>query len=167
MQALIVVIALAGNIAGNIPERPTWQSDYFRAQTRAIEAKRPLIVFIGSSKQDWSKGVRESIDPKINAFLRDKYVCVFVDTDTVAGREMAANFAVNGKGLVISDRSGNSQQFHHSGDVQKEDLIKALQRYSDSDRAFVRTESLAQLSPPPAPVYPANSYAPTFRLSGG
>lgn len=171
MQSLIAVIALAGGIAsGNIPERPRWQSDYFDARSRAMEAKLPLAVFIGSNKSDWQNGVRESVDPKISQALRDQYVCVFVDTDTAAGRKLAADFAVNGKGLIISDRSGNSQQFHHSGDVSRDNLIKALQRYADPNRTFRTTETLAQISPPPAPPAPAYnpySYAPAIRLSGG
>jgi hypothetical protein len=169
MQTLIAVIALAGSIAsGNIPDRPRWQSDYFEARSRAIEVKRPLAVFIGSNKTDWQLAARDSADPQVSRCLGNQYVCVFVDTDTTAGKKLAADFAVNGKGLVISDRSGNSQQFHHSGEVSRDDLIKALERYADPDRAFRATESLAQLSPPPdPPAHNPHSYAPAIRLSGG
>jgi hypothetical protein len=124
-------------------------------------------VFVGSGKADSGKGVRDSLDPKVSQWLREKYVCVFVDSDTAAGKKLAADFAVNGKGLIISDRSGNSQQFHHSGDLSRDNLVKALERYADPNRSFRATESLAQLSPPPnAPPYKPYSYAPAIRLSG-
>ena len=164
MQTLIAVIALAGSIASNnIPDRPRWQTDYFEARSKAIDGGKPLAVFIGSSKTDWT------VDTKVNEWMRDKYVCVFIDTDTTPGKSLAGQFAVDRKGLIISDRSGNSQQFHHNGDVQRDDLVKALQRYADPNRVFRSTESLAQLSPPPAPTYPtyAPTYTPTYRLSGG
>ncbi len=170
MQTLIAVIALAGSIAtNNIPDkRPRWQTDYFEARSRAIDGGKPLAVFIGSSKTDWNKGVRDSMDAKVNEWLSDKYVCVFVDTDTSNGKALADQFAVAKKGLVISDRSGNSQQFHHSGDVQRDELLKVLKRYADPTRAFHATETLAQVSPPPAPAAPTYSpYAPAIRLSGG
>jgi hypothetical protein len=165
MQTFLAVFALAGGIAsGNIPAQPKWQADYFDARARAIDDKRPLAVFIGSAKNDWPKGVRDATDLRVAQLLREQYVCVLVDTDTASGKQLANQFAVSGKGLVISDRSGNSQQFHHSGDVSRDDLVKALQRYSDTNRPFRATETLAQLSPPPTPAY---SYSPTFRLSGG
>lgn len=167
MQTLMAIIALANGIAsGNIPERPRWQSNYFDARAQAISSVRPLAVFIGSGKTDWQKGVRDSSDVKVSQLLREKYVFVFVDTDSESGQKVAAEFGIKAKGLIISDRGVNAQQFFHSGDVTASDLAKALARYADPNRAFRSTETLAQLNPPPAPAY-APSYAPTFRLSGG
>lgn len=164
MQTLLAAITMAGSIAANnIPDHPRWQQDYFEARAIAYDTKKPLAVFLGSGKS----GMLQALDPKVNEWLREKYVSVFIDTDTEAGQKLARSFAVQSKGLVISDRSGDSQQFHHSGPVSREDLLKALQRYSDPNRVFRATETLAQLSPPPPPpVVPNYSYAP-IRLSGG
>lgn len=171
MQTLYVVVALAGSVAGNIPERPNWRTDYFEA--RAANAGKPLAVFLGSGANGWEHVIREGIDPKAVQLLKEKYTCVFVDTDSRGGAGLASAFAVNGRGLVISDRTGDAQQFHHSGDLSANDLCRALERYADPYRPFVATETLAQIHPPPAPVYQYHPpyqhpyYAPAIRLSGG
>jgi hypothetical protein len=178
MQTLYVVVALAGSVAGNIPERPNWKTDYFEA--RASSAGKPLAVFLASGRNGWEKVVRDGLDPNAARLLKEKYTCVFVDTDSRSGADLASAFAVNGRGLIISDRTGDSQQFHHSGELSAADLRKALERYSDPGRRFVATETLAQINPPPAPTYQYQPqiqnyqpqyqnpyYAPAIRLSGG
>jgi hypothetical protein len=167
MQTCIVIIALAGSIASNnIPEKPKWQTDYFEARSLALKGSKPLAVFLGNGANGWEKVCRDGVDPKVVQLLQATYVCVFIDTNDPKGKTLAAQFDVTGKGLVISDRSGNSQQFHHNGDLTRADLSKALERYGDPTRRFVSTETVAQLNPPPAPAYQQNLYGPAIRLSG-
>ena len=152
MSAWISIIALAGSLASaNIPEQPKWEKSYFEARTGAAERHRPLAVFVGSGVSGWQKVSKDgNFDPKVYQQLKDKYVCVYIDTDTEAGKSMAKLFAVETKGLVISDRTGNTQAFHHSGDLSKELLAKAVERYADLSEAK-STESVSALAPPPAP----------------
>jgi hypothetical protein len=171
MQPLFVIAALVGGIPGNIPERPTWRTDYLEART--IQSGKPLAVFLGAGAKGYEKVVRDGLDANAVKLLNEKYVCVFIDTETAKGKALATAFAVKGPGLVISDRTGESQQFHHNGDLSGADLHKALERYADPNRGFFSTETLAQLNPPPAPVYqqptyryPNSYYTPTYRIGG-
>ena len=149
MQSLIAIIALAGSIASaNIPATPKWQSDYRQAGLLAVEAKKPLAVFIGSGVSGWEKVSKDgNFDPKVYELLKDKYVCLYIDTDTAAGQKLATDFAVAGKGLVISDKFGKTQAFHHSGDLSNVVLAKAITRYSDASLVVTGTESVYHVDP--------------------
>lgn len=157
MQTIIAVIALTGSVASaNIPETTQWKPSYRDAYIAATESNRPLAVFIGSGAGVWENG----FDTKVHQLLKQKYVCVYIDASTEAGQALAKTFAVNGKGLVISDKAGTSQAFHHSGELSKELLVKALERYAD--RELTSTESAANLAPKPA--VQINSYCPSCQF---
>jgi hypothetical protein len=153
MHTMIAIVALAGSLASaNIPEQPKWEKSYFDARTWAMERQKPLAVFIGSGVSGWEKVAKEGgFDPKVYQLLKDKYVCVYIDIDTETGKALAKQFAVDKKGLVISDKAGTTQAFHHSGDLSKELLAKAVERYSEVNVAQ-STESVTTLAPPTAPV---------------
>jgi hypothetical protein len=163
MQILSAIIALAGSIASanNIPEQPQWQKNYSDARTWAAERQKPLAVFIGSGVSGWEKLSKDgNFDPKVYQLLKDKYACVYIDTDTEAGKVMAKRFAVDVKGLVISDKTLNTEAFYHNGDMSKELVAKALERYADTPVA-ASTETAAALAPAPVMQYSCPS-CPNF-----
>jgi thioredoxin 1 len=142
MQTWIVLALLGGSASANIPDLPNWQNDYGLARARAGDIHKPLAVFIGSGKEGWSKVAREGdLDQQVSRLLAQHYVCVYVDKQTDAGKELADAFEVVATGLVISDRSGGVEAFHHSGALSRTDLAKALEKYSDPDRQVKTTES--------------------------
>ena len=170
MQIVSAIIALAGSIvsANNIPEQPQWQKSYSDARTSAAERQKPLAVFIGSGVSGWEKLSKDgSFDPKVYQLLKDKYVCVYINTDTELGKAQAKQFAVEVKGLVISDKTLNTEAFYHNGDMSKELVAKALERYADTAVA-TSTDTAAVLAPAPAPVmqYSCPS-CPNYGGSGG
>jgi hypothetical protein len=147
MQSLLAIVALAGSIA-NIPDRPQWQNDY-RTAALAAEGKKPLAVFVGSGVNGWEQVAKDGgFDAKVAQLLKDKYVCVYVDTKTTSGTNLAKQFAVDGKGLVISDKVGKTQAFYHNGDLSHDLLVKALERYADCAESQ-GTETITDLAPPP------------------
>jgi hypothetical protein len=154
MQTLLAIIAITGSVASaNIPERPQWQPSYRDAYNSARENGKPLAVFVGTGFAAMDNG----FDAKVHLLLKQKYVCVYIDTTTEMGQNLAKSFAVSGKGLVISDKSGRTQAFHHSGELSKELLVKALERYADKEVGS--TESAAHFQPKPA--VQINSYCPS------
>ena len=116
---VFAILALAGSLASaNIPAQPTWLKDYREARQAAIDGKKPLAVFIGSGVSGWEQVSKDgSFDPKVYQLLKEKYVCVYVNTDSTVGKNLAKAFEVSGKGLVISDKVGTTQAFNHSGDL--------------------------------------------------
>ena len=98
--------------------------------------------------------------------LRSEYVCVYVDRDRRAGRELAESFEMgDGPGLVLSDRRGDSQAFRHEGTLDDDALERQLRKYSDPDRVVRRTETgaVATTSYYAAPAAPVPVYAPAGR----
>jgi hypothetical protein len=90
-------------------------------------------------------------DATINETLRNKYVCLFVDTDNTPGQQLAQLFKMSGPGVVISDRTGEYQAYRHAGEMSAPELATTLTQHTDD--VYVSRK----LSPPPAaPVsYPA------------
>src|SRR5262245_43392764 len=168
-----IALALVGSVASaNIPEAPPWQKDYHSAKVQAKDVQKPLAVFIGSGKDGWSKLTYEdTFDPKLNHLLATRYVCVYADRSTPAGKRLADAFEVtDGTGLVISDKSGSVQAYHHSGELSRTDLTATLEKYSDTTRTVQFTESAVPVRYyQPAPVYyqPQPVVIPYRSIGGG
>ena len=162
MTSLLAMFALVGSIASaNIPAQPEWKNDYRAARQLSLDGKKPLAVFIGSGVSGWEKVSNDGgFDQKVNQLLKDNYVCVYIDTNSEAGKSLAKDFSVTTKGLVISDRTGKTQAFYHSGELSKDLLAKAVERYSDVNRESQGTETVVHLSPP-APAAAAVQYQST------
>ena len=161
MQTVVTIIALAGSIvSANIPEKPQWRSNYREACLLASESKKPIAVFIGNGATGFEKVSKDGFDNKVFQLLREKYVCVSIDTSTPTGKSLAQQFAVKETGLVISDQSGKIQAFHHVGDLKKEQLVKALERYADPKHEVLSTESIAQVDPAAQPAIKYQSTCP-------
>jgi hypothetical protein len=117
-----------------------------------------------------------ALDPELKRTLANKFVCLYVDTDTTAGRSLAGVFEVS-KGLVISDRAGTSQAYSLSGDLTKDELSRTLAKYADPDREVRTTDTVIREAPPvvrsvvtypaPQPVYvPQYRVVPSYYTSG-
>jgi hypothetical protein len=140
-----IVYALLGSLAPSLtPGNPTWQNDYHTARQQALELKKPLVVFVGKGSVGWNNVVKEEgIDLKIKQLLAIDYVCLYVDKSTEKGKQLADVFEVtNGSGLVISDRTGAVQAFHHDGELSRQQLTKTLEKFASSDVRVVTTESI-------------------------
>ena len=166
MFSLLVVAALyAGYSASNIPQNLTWNDDYTKAQSLVRTTHKPMAVFLGNGESGWKSIVKESVVSALaTRLLSDRFVCVFVDTSTPAGRAFAAALEVSAHGLVISDSTGKSQSYSLSGTLTGTELENTLAKYSSEDRDVRATESVVRETPIPKPVvvsYP--SYAPSFR----
>jgi len=155
----------AGLSPSTLSPEPTWLNDYATAQTRVAAVRKPMAVFVGSGKDGWGKVVRDgALDPELKKTLAQKFVCVYVDTDTTAGRSLAGAFEVASKGLIISDRVGTSQAFSLSGDLTKDELSRTLAKYGEPDREVRSTESVVREAPVVTRpvVQPVVQYAPVY-----
>jgi hypothetical protein len=162
--------ALAAGISpANLSPEPVWLNDYARAQAQVAAVRKPMAVFVGYGKDGWGKVVRDgALDPELKRTLAGKFVCVYVDTDTAAGRSLAGAFEVASKGLVISDRAGTAQAFSLSGDLTREELSRTLAKYADPDREVRTTDTVvretpAVVQPVARPVYYQPQYQPQYQ----
>jgi hypothetical protein len=136
MSTSLAVLALAGFMAIPVPSpapKPIWWRDYQIAQTKGAETRKPLAVFVGSGPGGYQALTKEGeLSDSVNKVLKESYVCVYLDTDTPSHAELIKQLAVTkGRGLVISDRSGGVQAFHHDGQMPTSDLSEQLQHFAD------------------------------------
>jgi len=161
---VVALTALLSPMSGSAS--PSWLKDYGAARQQGRDEQKPVCVIIGSGKAGWvqlSQEGRLSADAK--RLLADNYVCLYVDTEHIAGRELAASFEIDGPGIVISDGTGEVQAFRHEGDLPNDRLVQYLRRFADPDRVATATETnpapvVSYYEPPAAPVY-----APVYPVS--
>jgi hypothetical protein len=140
--AMAFAALTVGLTSGKVSPNPTWLNDYKVAQLRVTEAGKPMVVVVGSGAEGWASVVRDGTPGQVvTKLLTDKFVCVYADTNTSAGRALAGALDISGQGLVISDKSGNYQAYSRTGDLTKSELIKALETYADA-KEVTRTETV-------------------------
>jgi len=169
MYTSILMLALSssfGHTGAELPS-PRWLEDYTAASRQGAAEQKPLAVFVGSGEAGWERLSRDGkLGKEAKSLLSERYVCLYIDTGTLEGKKLARAFAISqGVGLVISDRTGETQAFHHEGDLKADDLDYYLKRYADPSFVVRTTET----NPPEratVPAYRAPSFG-TFQLGGG
>jgi hypothetical protein len=142
MYTSILVFALTGSVAADAASL-TWQNDYVMARSQVQREGKPLAVFIGLGESGWEKvGKDNALSNEVKRVLANKYTCVYVDSKTDEGKRLAKDFEMpGGLGLVISDKTGDLQVFHHQGTLSNEALATYLVRYADPNRVVQTTDS--------------------------
>jgi hypothetical protein len=173
----LAVLALAGGLSsGNIPSGPSWQTDYAQAMTRASAERKPMAVFIGHGADRFKQILAEGTVPADAAkILQNSYVCMYLDTDTASGKDLAGRFAIS-EGLVISGPGGTTQAYRHNGALTGAELTKQLGTYAAAGQPTATISGGVVVAQPttyqPAPaspryVYPAGGYAyPAYQFGG-
>ncbi len=165
MFNIMAVVALTtGLSAAYVPQAPSWLDDYATAQRTVRSAHKPMAVFVGSGKEGWTRVVQDgAVDSAVTRLLAQKYVCVYVDTDTASGRALAGAFQVANRALIISDASGSSQAYSLSGTLTRAELGDALAKYADPERPSSVTETIVREAPPAPPAAPVYRAATVYR----
>src|SRR5262249_3587347 len=115
MYTSIVLIALAGSAAGAeaIPESVLWK-DYATARKIGGDETKPVAVFIGKGAEGWQERSRQgALSREVVRLLRERYVCVYVDTATAEGKKLASAFEMDA-GVVLSTPQGDHQAFRRA-----------------------------------------------------
>src|SRR5260370_42094023 len=118
MYTSVVFVALASLVAHEeLAVRPAWLKDYSLASERGTDGQKALAVFIGTGETGWDDVSKDrSLGREANELLATHYVCVYLDTNKKESRRLAEALAIkDGVGLVLSDRTGKLQAFHHEG----------------------------------------------------
>lgn len=175
---ILAAIALSGALspAANPEFRP--HTDYASALKLAASEGKPMAVLIGTGNP-FAKVMGESaMTDETAKLLRDKFVCVAVDTGTAKGAELASQFQLT-DGLVISSTGGAYQALRQSGAVTAGDLAKHAAAYANAPStpattvtagAPVISVAVPAITSAPYTVYPAGYSAPVYRgtvIQGG
>ena len=160
MNTSILTVALAGALLAGQNGTSTWQTSYSKAQQIGSEQKKPLAVVFGAGANGWAKVVRDA-EPsqEVTQMLTSKYVCVYIDTTSPAGKKVAENFGIiGGSGLVISDRGCTLQAFWHQGNLTNQNMVRFLEKYADPQVVVRGTETASTTR---------TSYYPAAEPEGG
>jgi hypothetical protein len=160
----LTAFAVSGLVlSGSIATQPSWQSDYRTALSLAAEQHKPLAVFIGRGEAGYSRLIPEGgIDADTGKKLRQNYICLYVDANDPAGRELAGAFGMT-QGLVISDKTGGVQALRYEGSMPRAELGRYLDAHAKPN-AVQRTIYAGQaVQPAPTYVQQYQQYqAPTY-----
>jgi hypothetical protein len=142
MSILFSLLALAVFV-GDLSRQPPWQTDYQAALVQGARQNRPLAVFLAPGQAGWDKLAQGGkLSKEVQQLLGGKYVPVYLNTDTVKGKELASSFDLpGGTGLVLSDRQGEHQAFWHVGALADTELASALERHADATSPVLMTET--------------------------
>lgn len=161
MNTSILTVVLTGALLAGQNGSPTWQNSYSSAQRVAAQQQKPVLVVVGNGADGWKQVIRDA-SPEAMQVLAQKYVCVYVDAATPAGRQLAQSFEINGSGLVISDRTGTLQAFWHQGSLNGEAVAQVLTRYSDPQFSVRTTETNASRTS----YYPSDTSSTGYQQPG-
>jgi hypothetical protein len=123
--------------------RPEWHNDYWSAMKTGERQQKPLAVFIGKGDAGFRNLTGEGpFSDGVRKILAERYICVYLNLDNARCRELAREFEINrGNGLVISDRTGRIQAYHHDGVLGQEELSRKLEHFSNPQLVVQQTES--------------------------
>ena len=128
----LAAVALAGALSVGASPSPSWQADYAHAMSAASTEQKPIAIFIGTSAKKPGKMMDDgTITESAAQLLRTSYVCLYVDTDTGAGKDLASKFEIT-EGLVISSPGGNVQALRHVGAVGGTELNRQLEQFANA-----------------------------------
>jgi hypothetical protein len=156
-----LTLALASCFAApSSSENPTWHQDYSEARKLGQEEKKPLAVLVGSGQAGYADLCKHGeISDAVRKLLAKHYVCVYADVTTAHGQKLAKALAItSGKGVVLSNRTGDLQAFFHDGDLSAADLTRAIEHFADA-KVVVKTTATN--------TYAATGYAPQPTYASG
>ena len=109
-----------------------WCLDYERAVKAVEEQDKPLFIVFDKVDSDLGRMVASSefMDGQVENALAADYVRMFVDVESEAGKQLAAQFgAAEFPRIVVIDRSAHWQAYRRSGSHSATDLLSVLTRY--------------------------------------
>jgi hypothetical protein len=102
-----------------------------------------MAVFIGNGADRVSRMLADgTITAESAKVLSSSYICVYLDSETDSGKDLATRFELM-EGLVISSKGGNLQAYRHAGTINAQDLKDSLVKYADSSTPASTASNLA------------------------
>lgn len=120
---ILAAFALTGVLTPVAAPAPSVQTDYARALKLAATEQKPMAVLIGTGDSFAKLLSDASLTAETKKAIGEKFVCVSVNIDTPAGKELAEQFQMN-SGLVISTTGGAYQSVRQAGTVSATDFAK-------------------------------------------
>lgn len=136
MYTSVLLMACAGFSANTAPAAtvsPVWTENYFTAMEKGQKEKKPLAVFVASGTGNFEKALQDGIiGEETRKVLHQQYLCVYLDQDDPVQKKLVQKFGIHsGHGIILSDRAGELQAFHHDGTLAGAELLRQLVHFAD------------------------------------
>lgn len=170
MYTSVTCLALACSLSVVGTENPVWHQNYGKALEAGLKMNRPVAVFVARKAQPGQATQDGLLSPDVRKVLANQYVCVLVDGDLPQNRNLMTALAITkDAGIVLGDRTGSLQMFHHDGKISQEQLASTLWRFADPNLVVQTTVSnvatpVSQTSYYPATVVPTTYQTPFNRV---
>jgi len=127
----LAILALAAGLDLS-SNHPKLQADYAQAMSRATEERKPMAVFIGHGAETFKRMLTDgTISQDAAKVLNSSYVCLYLDTDTATGKDLAGRFDMK-EGVVISSPGGSLQAYRYAGTVPATTLNSQVAYYASA-----------------------------------
>jgi hypothetical protein len=131
LTATLAVVAMAGALSTGATPSPSLQTNYSEALTQASAGHKPMAVFLGHDADKIKRMITDgTISAEAAKILRDKYVCVCLDAEKGAGKDLADRVKMS-EGLIISDSKGGISALRDRGTIKGDDLTRQLGQFAD------------------------------------
>jgi hypothetical protein len=127
---------------------------------QASAGNKPVAVFLGHDADKIKRLISDgSISSEAAKILREKYVCVCLDAEKGAGKDLAERVKMT-EGLILEDSKGGIAAMRDRGTIAGEDLTRQLGQYADTGVAAATTAPRATYA---APTYGTPVYGGTYQ----
>lgn len=150
MHTSVALLALTGSLVGPVPSpESSWLTSYSTAQKRGAETQKPLALVIGKGENGQKRLVKDSAwNEEIREAFAAHYVCVYLDADRPENQKLVKELEIlSDVGLVLSNRKGDYQAFHHDGPMARTELVQRLNRHGRVEEPVLFSETVVKSSP--------------------
>jgi hypothetical protein len=142
MYTSLTCLALACTIPLTGLNAPLVHSSYGDAKEASRRSGRPMAVFVAKANAVEPVLQEGALSAQARKVLAERYVCVVLDPSTMENRKLVDALGITQEaGLVISDRSGSVQAYHHNGKIGGDLLVRQLERFADPEVEVTTTQS--------------------------
>lgn len=127
-----LLAAFTGSVSA---QELAWRSSYQEARDHGQKVKKPLAVFVGAGQAGFRQIVQDgSFSSDVRKILASEYIPVYLDADRADHKRLIQELGISSrKGVVLSDRAGDTQAFFHDGALSETELTRQLRYFAAPD----------------------------------
>ena len=143
MHTSVTVLAVVLSHAGAGPDEPMVHRSYHQALEEGQRLGKPLAIFVVKGATSHEQTLIEAqTSPELTKVLAEQYVSVVIDAAKAENQPLVAALKITKEaGIVISDRKGQVQAFHHDGKIAQGELARNLQQFANPALVVTTTVS--------------------------
>ncbi len=125
-----LLVAFAGPVSA---QELAWRNSYLEAREHGQKVKKPLAVFVGVGPTGFQQIVQDgSFSSDVRKALANEYIPVYLDADKAEHKRLIQELGISTrKGVVLSDRAGDTQAFFYDGTLSEVELTRQLRHFAD------------------------------------